>query len=420
MGSGELGLGDGHCWWHIRNVRAWIWALIVSPALAGSPEFYRDVLPILQNRCQICHRPGQVAPMEFRSYAQTRPWAKAIREAVRSRKMPPWFADPRFGKFANDRRLTDKEIETLAEWADQGAKEGDRKDAPEPRTWPDGWQMATRDVIVQMAQPFTVPAKGAVEYQYFAVPTGFTRDRWVQAVEVKPGAPSVIHHIVVYIREKGSSWTRGPTKADILSVYAPGSGPDEWPKGMAKLIPEGADLVFEIHYTPKGQAVADRTQAALKLTDSLPEKRVLTLQLNNDHFRIPPGEANWRVSAWGTLPNDALLLSFFPHMHLRGKTFEYSIDATGDSPRTLLRVDPYNFYWQLSYRLAAPIPLPKGTRLMANAWYDNSANNPLNPDPKAEIRYGEQSWEEMMIGFFDVAVDRDIDKAGFFNGRTTP
>ena len=389
-------------------------ALIGSVAPA-SPTFYRDVLPILQDHCQECHRPGEVAPMPFLTYQQVRPWAKAIRAAVLSRKMPPWFADPCCGKFANDRSLTAEERDKLAVWADSGAEAGDAREAPPPKHWTEGWNLPSPpDQVFSMARAFEVPASGAVEYQYFILPTGLKEDRWVTAAEVRPGNRSVVHHAVVYIREPGQTWTRGPTKADILGIYSPGASADVLPSGMAKLVKGGSDLVLEIHYTPTGKAVADRTQVAVNFAAAPPRKRVLTLQMDNDTFTIPPGEREYRVTVWGTLPNDALLLGFFPHMHLRGKAFEYTLIRADGQPETLLRVAPYDFYWQLSYRLAKPLPLAKGTRLQWVGVFDNSANNPRNPDPTAEVRYGHQSWEEMMIGFFDVAVDPAWDKNAFF------
>ncbi|MGH9592441.1 MAG: thiol-disulfide isomerase, partial [Bryobacteraceae bacterium] len=344
----------------------------------------------------------------------TRPWAKAIRQAVLTRKMPPWFADPCCGKFANDRTLTPAERDTLVHWVDTGAEKGNEADAPPPRNWTDGWNIPKPDAILEVPQSFQVPASGAVEYQYFVVPTGFTHDQWIQGAEVLPGDRSVIHHAVVYIREPGDTWTRGPTKADVLAVYAPGTSPDVYPPGMAKLIKAGSDLVIEIHYTPSGKVVEDRTRMGLVFSSVPPTKRVLTLQMDNEKFVIPAGDPDFRVSAWGTLPNDALLLGFFPHMHLRGKAFQYTMLKDDGQPEVLLSVKPYDFYWQLSYRLATPRLLKKGTRLLWNAWYDNSANNPRNPDPTVDVRYGFQSWEEMMVGFFDVAVDANIDKPTFF------
>lgn len=386
-----------------------------SSAFAQTPTFYRDVLPILQAHCQQCHRPGEVAPMPLLSYNQVRPWAKAIRAAVLTRQMPPWFADPCCGKFANDPSLSPSQRDTIARWVQAGASEGDAKQAPPPRLWIDGWNLpAPPDAVLAMARPFPVPAKEAVDYQYSIVPTGFTQDRWVTAAEVRPTSPSVVHHAVVYIREPGQTWTRGPTKADILTVYTPGTSADILPAGMAKLVKAGSDLVFEIHYTPNGTATTDQTRVGLVFAKSPPRKRVLTLQLNSTTFQIPPGDPNHRVAVSGTLPNDALLLSFLPHMHLRGKAFEYNMTPPGGTTVTLLKVPKYDFYWQLSYKLAEPIPLKKGTRLEAIAWFDNSANNPRNPDPTVGVSYGLQSWQEMLVGFFDVAVDPNLDKQEFF------
>lgn len=351
--------------------------------------------------------------MPLVSYQDARPWAKAIREAVRTRKMPPWFADPCCGKFSNDRSLTQSEISTLAQWVDQGAIDGDKRDAPPPKNWPTGWNIPGPDAVFEIP-PFDVPPTQAIEYQYFAVHTQFKEDKWVQAVEVRPGARKVIHHAVVYIREPGSTWTSGPTKADILQVYAPGTAPEVWAPGMAKLIPAGSDLVFEIHYTPDGKPERDRTKVGLVFAPSSPQKRVLTLQMDTAAFTIPPGDSNYRISVWGTLPNDALLLGFFPHMHLRGKAFEFMRLLPGGAPDVMLRVSKYSFFWQLDYHLATPLPLPKGTRLVWTAWFDNSANNPLNPDASKEVHYGHQSWDEMMVGFFDVAIDANLDKKMFF------
>jgi hypothetical protein len=355
--------------------------------------------------------------MAFVTYRETRPWAKAIRDSVRQHKMPPWFADPGHLKLLNDRHLSDSEIATLVGWADSGATEGDAREAQNAKLRNEPKSGSEYDAIFKIPKSFEVPATGEIEYQYFAVPTGFTEDRWVQAVLVRPGSRAVVHHVVVYIRERGSNWTHGPTKSDILQVYAPGTTAELWPEGpvsMAKLIPAGADLVFEIHYTPNGKRTTDQSQVAIRFAKRPPEKRVWTLQMGNDRFVIPPGEPNYRVTAWGSLPNDALLLGFFPHMHLRGKAFEFTRVGDGGESETLLKVSHYDFHWQLAYRLATPVLLKKGTRLEWIAWFDNSANNPRNPDPSAEVRYGQQSREEMMIGFFDVAVDAGVDKSSFF------
>lgn len=403
--------------------------------LAANPTFYKDVLPILQNHCQSCHRPGQIGPMPLLTYTQTQSKAAAIATMVSSKKMPPWFADPSFGHFANDPSLTAAEIETIREWVSRGAPAGDRRDAPPPKEWTEGWNIPQPDTVFRMSRPVSIPARGDVEYTYEIVPTGFTEDKWVQMSEIRPSSRQHVHHAVVYIRPPDSTWLRNApvnqpftassladphlqheahwTDSDLLLVYAPGSSPDQWPDGMAKFIPAGSDLVFQMHYTTNGHADRDQTSIGLKFARQVPEQRVLTLQLTNDHFVIPPETDNYRVEVWGSLPNDATLLSFFPHMHLRGKRFEYNIIHDPANIETLLRVN-YDFYWQLSYRLATPLRLKAGTRLQAVAWYDNSSKNTHNPDPHTSVTWGDQTNDEMMVGFFDVAVPRNISKSEYF------
>ena len=411
----------------------------------GAPTYYRDVLPILQGHCEVCHRAGGIAPISFESYAEARRYAEAIRVAAQNKSMPPWFAVARIGRFANDPSLSASQIATLAAWAAAKAPAGDPRDEPAARHWAEGWSIPQPDLVLKMPRAVELPASGDVEYTYEIVPTHFTEDRWVQMVEVLPSARANVHHAVVYVRPADSNWLRHAplgepftaatlsdpedrrgahwTDSDVLLVYAPGSSPDEWPATMAKFVPAGSDLVFQMHYTTNGKAVADRTRVGLVFSKQPPAQRVLTLQLTNDHFVIPPGVDNFRVEARGTLPNDATLLSFFPHMHLRGKRFEYNLvkrrTATGAAGATdaelepLLRVN-YHFHWQMSYRLAEPLLLRAGTELQAVAWYDNSANNPHNPDPNAAVRWGEQTYDEMMVGFFDVAVAATLDKRGYF------
>lgn len=362
--------------------------------------------------------------MPLMSYQEARPWAKAIRQAVELKKMPPWFAS-QGGPFHNDPRLTAQEIETIKAWVDAGAPRGSARSAPPPVRWQEGWNIPSPDLVVTAPRPFAIPASGAVDYQFVIIPLRTMEDHWVTAAEIRPGAPSAVHHIVAYIREPDSPWLKsaprgqafraeGVTTNDILAIYTPGQSPFIAPSGMAKKVKAGSELVLQFHYTPDGRTEMDQTSVGLVFSKKAPEKRVLTLQLGNAEFHIPPGEANYRVTVGGTLPNDALLLSMFPHMHLRGKAFEYELDAEGGQVETLLRVAPYSFHWQLNYVLKTPRFLPKGTHLRCTAWFDNSAGNAENPDPTKEVSYGEQSWDEMMIGFFDVAVDPKSDKTAFF------
>jgi hypothetical protein len=416
-------------------------AALLAPARrpqSTPPTFSRDVLPILQQRCQSCHRPGEIAPMPLVTYQQTRSLAEAIRQAVTARKMPPWFADACCGHFSDDPSLSARQIATISAWAEGGAAAGNPHDAPPPPHWVEGWNIARPDLVLRMPKPVPIPAHGAVEYTYEIVSTGFTQDRWVQMSEVRPSARNHVHHAVVYIRPPHSQWLQGApvgvpftastltnpedrrgahfTTADLLLVYAPGSSPDRWPEGLAKFIPAGSDLVFQMHYTTNGHAASDQTSMGLVFAKKPPQQRVLTLQLNRHGLMIPPHAESFEVEVQGTLPNDCTLLSFFPHMHLRGKRFEYNLVHPDGQAETLLKVN-WDFFWQLSYRLAQPRFLRAGSKLQAIAWYDNSANNPHNPDPNATVVWGEQTWNEMMVGFFDVAVPAGINKEQFFRRR---
>jgi Copper type II ascorbate-dependent monooxygenase, C-terminal domain len=373
--------------------------------------------------------------MRLESYAAAQRYAGAIREATEKRTMPPWFAERGIGKFSNDPSLSEAEIAALAAWAGANAPAGDPGEAPSKRKWTERWTIASPELTVAMTEGVRIPADGEVDYTYEIVPTGFTEGRWVRASEILPGLPENVHHAVVYVRPPGSAWLRHApsgkpftasmlateedqkdamwTDSDILLVYAPGSTPDNWPEGMAKYIPAKSDLVFQMHYTTNGKAGTDVTRIGLLFSKEPPKRRVLTLQLTNDHFVIPPGAPDYRVEARGTLPNDALLLNFFPHMHLRGKRFEYNIVRQDKSIEPLLRVN-YHFHWQMSYRLEEPLALKAGTELQAVAWYDNSRGNMHNPDPDAAVHWGEQTSDEMMVGFFDVAVAPKFDKRRFF------
>jgi mono/diheme cytochrome c family protein len=402
---------------------------------ATAPVFYRDILPILQGHCQECHRPQGTAKPPLVTYEQARENAADIRTAVEEKTMPPWLADPRFGHFSNDPSLTAEQIAAIAAWSAAGAPAGDPAAAPATRVWSGGWNIPLPDSVVAMPVPVAIPARGEVEYTYEIVPTGFREDRWVQMVQVLPSSPEFVHHAVVYIRPPDARWLRHApvgvpftasmltdaqdrhdahgTDSDMLLVYAPGSSPDRWPDGMARFVPAGSDLVFQMHYTANGHAGSDRTSVGMVFSKKPPERRVITLQLTNSSFVIPPGADDYRVQVRGSLPNDALLLSFFPHMHLRGKRFEYNILHHDGTVETLLRVN-YHFHWQMSYRLAQPLALRAGTVLQAVAWFDNSARNPHNPDPNATVRWGDQTSDEMMVGFFDVAVAATMDKWQYF------
>jgi len=406
-----------------------------TQAQPAHPTFYRDVLPILQQHCQACHRAEGISPTPLETYGQVSRHASEIVRLTAARTMPPWFGDSHVGHFANDPSLSAKEISTLRGWLRADKTKGNPTDAPPARTWSGGWSISQPDAIIKMPVPINIPPRGDVEYTYEIVPTGFTVDKWVQASQILPSGPQFVHHAVVYIRPPDSKWLRDApigvpftasslhneklsheahwTDSDMLLVYAPGSSPDNFSDTMAKFIPAGSDLIFQMHYTTNGKPGADATSAGIIFAKHPPAQRVITLQLTNDSFLIPPGADDFPVEVHGTLPNDASLLSFFPHLHLRGKRFEYNIVHADKSKETLLRVN-YNFYWQLSYKLAQPLALKAGTELQAIAWFDNSPNNPHNPDPNKAVRWGDQTYDEMMVGFFDVGVPANVDKQQFF------
>lgn len=377
-------------------MRKFMMALAVAGAMLGAdakPDFYRDVQPVLANRCQSCHRTGEIGPMPLFTYPEARPWAKAIKQAVATRKMPPWFADPAHGKFSNDRSMTQAEIDTVVRWVDAGAPEGDRKLAMAPRTFVEGWNIPQPDMVVSMPRPFQVPASGKVDYQYVVVPLDLAEDKWIQMVEARPTARQVVHHVVVFLRPPESNWLRGEAEPgvafvpprttpegrprqdiggannEILTIYTPGNVPDIWRPGLAKLVKKGTDLVFQMHYTVNGKAVEDRTQVGLVFAKEPPTERVLTLMPSNPRFAIPPGDPNHRIHAAMVFPNSAKVLSFFPHMHVRGKAFEYKLTPEGGQEQTLLKVNKYDFNWQLTYRAETPLAVERGTRLEVAGYF---------------------------------------------------
>jgi hypothetical protein len=408
---------------------------LVASAATGSVTFNKDVAPILQKNCQGCHRPGEAAPMSLETYQQARPWAKAMKQAVLARKMPPWFADPQYGHFRNDRSLTQKDIDTLVAWVDAGAPEGNPKDLPNAAEFVDGWNIGKPDVVYEMPEPFQVPASGTIEYQYVILPYQFPEDRWVQMAEVRPGNRAVVHHVIAYIRDSSSKWMRDkkpgeifvpeedakgnrPTlSGDLLTGFAPGLPPSILEPGQGRLIKAGADIVLQLHYTANGKAGEDRTKVGVVFTKQPPEQRVMTLAAANNKFTIPPGDSNYQVDADFELGHDAKLSALLPHMHLRGKDFEYRLIYPTGETETILRVPHYDFGWQLWYQPVSDILLPKGSKIAVTAHYDNSPNNKNNPDPTKAVKWGDQSWEEMMIGFFDVTFPADLDPKQLFPQR---
>lgn len=416
---------------------------ILGPAPAAV-SFHKDVLPILQARCQGCHRPGETAPMALLTYAQARPWAKAIRAAVLAKKMPPWFAEPGHAELAGDRRLSTREVETLTAWADAGAPEGNPKDAPKPLEFTEGWSIGTPDLVVRMAKGFTAPASGSIPYQYILMPTGLTEDRWVEAAEVRPGNRAIVHHVIAFALDpKKSVMARGKlndfldaeaiaravarkpgapepnqfssgTDSEALSVFVPGFVPAVFEPHQARLLKAGSVILFQMHYTTAGQQPPDFTSIGLRFARQAPRERVKMVNVQNFAFTIPPNVDNYPIEARARLTRDVTLLSLQPHMHLRGKSFEYRATYPNGESEVLLRIPRWDFNWQLSYVLAKPKLLPKGTVLEVIGMFDNSRNNHFNPDPNAEVLYGEQTWNEMLGGLMDFSISPEIGDPEFF------
>jgi peroxiredoxin/mono/diheme cytochrome c family protein len=383
-----------------------------EPKADGAVTYTKHVSRILQKNCQECHRPGQIGPMSLLSYDDAVSWADMIREVVSEGRMPPWYADPKHGKWANDRRLAKAERDALLAWLDGGTPRGDAKDAPPPREFPEGWVIGKPDVVLKLPAPITVPAeapKGGVPYRYLSVPTNFTEDKWVERAEARPGAPEVVHHILVFIVPPGQRF-RPEHPGAVLVGMAPGEMPLLLKPGQAKKVPAGARLIFQMHYTPNGKEQRDQSSIGLIFAKKPPRHRVLTNPIHDPWFmgrwkRIPAGAENHRMECGHTFKQDVRVLDFMPHMHLRGKDFLYEAVFPDGRREVLLSVPRYNFNWQGLYRAAEPIRLPKGTRLRCVAHFDNSAKNPHNPDPKKSVTWGDQTWEEMMVGWIDYYVD---------------
>jgi hypothetical protein len=397
-------------------------AVVGAPAAGAAnepaPTFSRDVAPILYRSCVECHRATGMAPMPLVTFEDVRPWARAIRQRVVRREMPPWGADPAIGRFANDPSLSAGEIARIAAWVDAGAPEGDRADLPAPPRFAEGWSIGEPDLVFRMTQPFEVPADGLVPYLYITVPTNLTEDIWVRGIELRPTDRRVVHHIISDLVEDDGKphdptprLTRDRTRREIGSVggLVPGRLSGLYEDGEARKIPAGADIVLQMHYTTIGEPVIDQTEIGVILAKEPPTKPRAEGggQIANTTFVIPPGHPHYEVTAQRRFGRDTYLSSVYPHMHVRGKDITYKIIYPDGREEPVLHVPRYDFNWQTSYRLAEPRPLPAGTQVHCVAHYDNSAANLNNPDPTPTVRWGDQTWEEMLIGYFDIAVPRE-------------
>ena len=420
--------------------------------------YSKQIARIFQDRCVECHRPGQIGPFALQSYEEAVGWSEMIEEVVREGRMPPWHPEPNVGHFLNDISLTQDEKDLIYEWVAAGAPEGDAKDLPAPKKLAASkWLIpGGPDAVFHITdEPVDVAAEGTVEYRYFVVDTGFKEDKWIKVAEALPDNRAVVHHIIVFLkppggglfgrggggrrgaasnrtseenlraangetggekntegrqRRSGRGSARGQASFGMLCGFAPGTRPYVLPDGMAKLIPAGWQLVFQMHYTPNGSPQKDRSSVGFKFCDASEVKyRVATANAANAFFEIPPGDANYKVESQRTYGDEALLISVFPHMHLRGKSFHYELIYPDGRKETIMNMPRYDFNWQTNYVFSEPLKLSKGTTMHCTAYFDNSADNPYNPDPEIAVRWGDQTWEEMMIGWFDIAVPKDAD-----------
>ncbi|MCW5968882.1 MAG: hypothetical protein KIT57_10240 [Blastocatellales bacterium] len=432
----------------------------------AAPTFSKDVAPIFFKSCAECHRPGEGAPFSTLTYKDVRPWAKSIRENVVSREMPPWHADPKHDEFMNDRRLSEKEIATVKAWADAGAPEGDPKDLPPAPQFIDGWTIGKPDVVISMPQEYTLEAEGPDEYQYFEVDPGFKEDVYVQAAEARPGNRKIVHHIIAFmvppppadrprpnltpeqlqqlrsqmerdsiryregfltrtkmdapVHDDGCATSSGgnSTRRDgagrgeggaLLAGYAPGMNQAIFEPGAVKRVPAGSKIRFQMHYSKvAGSVQKDRSYIGLIFAKTPPQKEVITRSVANGFFLIPPGADNHKVTACWTLEDDIHIVNLMPHMHLRGKSMEIAAYLPDGRKQMLLNVPNYSFAWQEVYYFKKQPALPKGTRIQVTAYFDNSPKNKYNPDPTKPVRWGDPTYDEMMIGWIDYTVDKKV------------
>jgi hypothetical protein len=438
-----------------------------GPEAEGTVTFAKNVAPILFAKCADCHRPGEAAPMSLLTYKEARPWARAIREKVVTREMPPWHADPHVGQFSNDRRLSQADIDTIVKWVDTGAKEGDPSDLPPTPKFVEGWSIGKPDLILTMPEEFTLAASGPDEYQYFEVPTNFTEDKYVQMAEARPGNRKIVHHIIAFIQppSKDGKPARGFTREELeklraemekssifyrdgflmrmkadtpvyddgcalpsgggserrdgggrgdgggqlgmfLAGYAPGMNAAILQPGTAVKIPAGSKIILQIHYSKvAGEIEKDRSSVGLVFAKEPPDKLSITWPISNNFFLIPPGAEHHRVTACWTTDHDIHILTLMPHMHLRGAAMEIQAYYPDGRSQMLLNVPNYSFSWQTVYYSKDPIAIPKGTKIVVTGYFDNSSKNKYNPDPTKPVRFGEPTYDDMMIGWVNYTVD---------------
>jgi hypothetical protein len=369
-------------------------------ATSGDVTFTKHIAPILQKHCINCHRPGQIAPFALIDYADVAAWSDTMLEVIDAGRMPPWHADPAHGVFYNDARMPDEAKELFRRWVKAGVPEGDPQDLPPQPEYSAEWQTPEPRTVFRMPEPFQVPATGTVPYQYFYFDPQFTEDKWVYAAEARPGNREVVHHLILFYLPPGQETFRPQDPLfNAVAAFAPGMPAITGLPEYAARIPAGSKLIFQVHYTPNGTATTDQSEAALVFANPAKVAKEVRITAGfNFRFLIPPGAPDYKVTQQIPIPRDTFVYTITPHMHYRGKSFKFTATYPDGREEVLLDVPRYDFNWQNVYLLKEPKLLPEGTVVDLEAHYDNSANNPLNPDPTQPVHWGDQTWEEMMLG----------------------
>jgi Copper type II ascorbate-dependent monooxygenase, C-terminal domain len=389
---------------------------------AGTLTFNHDIAPIVYRNCAGCHREGEVAPFALTSYTDVKKRARQIAMVTQSRFMPPWKADSH-GEFLDERRLTAEQIGMIGQWAAEDAPEGRAADLPPAPKFTEGWQLGPPDVVVEPAESYTLAAEGADVYRCFVVPTPYAEDRYVAAIEVRPGNRAVVHHMIAYLDTAGAARKLDAADADpgytsfggvgfppagALGGWAPGNLPRRLPAGTGILLPKGADIVMQVHYHRSGKTETDRTRMGIYFAKGTVDKRLRVLPIAGRPLRIPAGEANYTAQANLPIPADVTVLQVTPHMHLLGREMTVTATLPDGAQKPLVRVPDWDFNWQTTYSFKEPLKLPRGSRISLTARYDNSAANPLNPNnPPREVTWGEQTTDEMCLAFVGYTVDAE-------------
>jgi len=380
-----------------------------KPTEGAAVTYAKQVSRILQSRCVACHRPGEIAPFSLTDYRQAAGWSSMIEEVVDDGRMPPWHASPEHGRFANDARLSDDEKQAIRDWVAAGAPEGDPADLPPPPEFVEGWRIPRPDLVLEMPEEIEIPAEGSMPYELVEIDPKLTSDVWVRASQVRPGNPAVVHHVVAFVLPPGVDKI-DEAGGDFLAAYAPGMPPRILPDGVARRMPAGSKVVLQLHYTPRGTKQVDRSRIALVFADPATVRKEqmsgMTLDLR---LQIPPGARDYVSRGEFRFSRPSLLLSLMPHMHLRGRSMRFVAEYPDGRREILLDVPRYEFDWQNLYVLDQPKPMPEGTILHTEAHFDNSDENPNNPDPRRVVTFGEQTRDEMHVGYLNYTLaDQDL------------